>query len=357
MTSSGLNFANLTPSNGAVESLKELIFLAVANPEAIGGLVNFLPNQKSGKKVGFIGEFGLVGKAATGCEVTYGTDAIATSEKTWDLPEWQIAEKICASDLYNTLVKVALKKGTKVDDLTGTEYLDEVIEPRLELAIRKLILRLVFFGDKTITSSALQSGVSPDYFSVVDGFWKQIFTAVSAGSIERVAIAANTKTTKAAQRADILGAGVATGILDELIAAAPVKLRQQANGRIYITQALKDAVDADIRKNNKGSELQWESIFDGVQKAAYNGVEVVAVSYWDEVIVNYLANATNAGAYELPYRAIYTVQDNLLVGTESESEVADIEVFFDQKDRANYIFAKDTIGALVADDAMCVVAY
>ena len=82
MASAGLNFANLTPSNGAVRELGELVFLALADVESIGGQVNFLPSQKRGDKVGFVGEFGMLGVPASGCDPTYGNDLISTSEKT-----------------------------------------------------------------------------------------------------------------------------------------------------------------------------------------------------------------------------------------------------------------------------------
>ena len=62
MASTGLNFANLTPDNGAVRDLKQLIFLSVLGAERLGSMFNVLPNQKHGEKVGFIGEFGLLGK-------------------------------------------------------------------------------------------------------------------------------------------------------------------------------------------------------------------------------------------------------------------------------------------------------
>lgn len=81
MASTGLNFANLTPDDGAVKDLKRLIFLAVTDPESLGKIFNFLPKQKHGEKVGFIGEFGMVGKASQGCNPTFGTSVIATSEK------------------------------------------------------------------------------------------------------------------------------------------------------------------------------------------------------------------------------------------------------------------------------------
>lgn len=50
MASTGLNFSNLTPDNGAIKDLKRLIFLAVTDPESLGKIFNFLPKQKHGEK-------------------------------------------------------------------------------------------------------------------------------------------------------------------------------------------------------------------------------------------------------------------------------------------------------------------
>ena len=124
MASTGLNFANLTPDDGAVKDLKRLIFLAVTDPESLGKIFNFLPKQKHGEKVGFIGEFGMVGKASQGCNPTFGTSVIATSEKEWDIHEWEVAEKICYKDLEGTVAQVAMRTKTNIADLTGTEYPD-----------------------------------------------------------------------------------------------------------------------------------------------------------------------------------------------------------------------------------------
>ena len=109
MASTGLNFANLTPDNGAIKDLKRLIFLAVTDPESLGKIFNFLPKQKHGEKVGFVGEFGMVGKASQGCNPTFGTSILATTEKEWDIREWEVAEKICYKDLEGTVAQVAMR--------------------------------------------------------------------------------------------------------------------------------------------------------------------------------------------------------------------------------------------------------
>lgn len=184
MASTGLNFSNLTPDNGAIKDLKRLIFLAVTDPESLGKIFNFLPKQKHGEKVGFIGEFGMVGKASQGCNPTFGTSVLATSEKEWDIREWEVAEKICYKDLEGTVAQVAMRTKTNIADLTGTEYTDYILAPRLELAIRKMLMRYAWFGDKaadTVTDGGnLLDSIDPAYFTLVDGFWKRLFTLAAA---------------------------------------------------------------------------------------------------------------------------------------------------------------------------------
>lgn len=370
MASTGLNFTKLTPDNGAVRDLKELIFLAVTSNEKLGALFNFMPGQDDGKKIGLIGQFGLLGKSSTGCSPAYGNDLATTGEKTWAIKEWEIAEQLCYADLSATLAKVAMKKGTQVADLVGTDYVDNILLPLLEEAVTRTVLRLALFGDTAAstydsssnTSGTIKAGTSADYFKVTDGLWKRIFDGVAKGAgaegyINRVAVDANTKTTIALQKSAIKGAGIATGILDDLIASAPMQLRQAPDQVIYITQALADALNADIRSNNKGSDLQWDAIFNGVQEAKYNGITIRAISFQDEIIQAYLQNTTNTTAYDKPYRAIYTVKDNLLVGSESESEIAEIDAWFDKTTQKNYILCRDTLGTLIADENLIAVAY
>lgn len=180
MASTGLDFAKLTPDNGAVRDLRELIFLSVMDVDQLGALFNFLPNQEHGKKVGMIGEFGMLGKASTGCLPSFNQSVLAASEKTWDIAEWQISEQICYTDLRGTLAKVAMRTKTQVADLTGTQYIDEILEPRLSLAIRKMLMRFAWFGDKaadTVTNGGvLLDTVDKGYFTLIDGFWKRLFT-------------------------------------------------------------------------------------------------------------------------------------------------------------------------------------
>lgn len=356
MASSGLNFSNITPSNGAVQSLRELVKLAIYNPETLGSLVNFMPNQIDGKKLGFIGGFGMLGVSATGCNPTYGHDLVKTIEKTWSIKDFQIAEAICFEDIKNALVKEAAKKKTSVDDLTDTEYMD-IIAPLVEQAYKMTLLRLAFFGDTSLTSAGMKTSGHEVYFNFVDGLWKRLFDGVTAGTVKRVTVSANAQTTIAAQKSAIMGAGVATGLVEEMVINAPAVLRQQSGLRVYMSQGFADALTLDYRHNNKGSDLQWNALADGIKTTQYAGVEIVALPFWDAIIESELKNTTNANANMLPYRAILTIKDNLVVGSEGGDEVAEIDINFDARTRENTIFVKDTIGALIAQDDLAVVAY
>lgn len=352
----GINFESLTPKNGAVQDLAELIFLELQEDDKLGQLVTFMTRQENGKKLGFVGKAGLLGKKAKGCDPEYAKNLVQASEKTWTLEEWEIAEEICYKELENTIAEHFAANGSDMADLTSSDYMEKVVRPLLEQAIRDLIVRLVFFGD-TEAEGNLKAGVDAEYFNLFDGIWKQLFVAVTAGKTTRVSVEANTKTTVAAQYEAMRQPGAATGVLNSLIINTPMKLRTMADRVFIVTQAFADMLNLDIQENNKGSELQWESIFAGIQKSTYQGITLIAVPQFDEIIQDYLKNSTNADAYDKPFRVIYGAKGNFRAGTKSAETLADLQITFDKTDRKNYIYAADTLGALVLAEEYAAVAY
>ena len=357
MASSGINFEGLTPQNGALRELAELIFLTLQEEDKLGQLLVFMNEQRNGKKVGFIGKPGALGRKSQGCNPTYDNHLAPASEKTWDIAEWEIAESICYDDLAGTIAQHFAINGSDVADLTSSEYMEKVVRPLFEQAIQDLIIRYAFFGDKDIDSSALQDGVDAEAFNLIDGIWKQLFTGVTAGTTKRVTIEANTKTTIDAQYEAMKAPGAATGVLNDLIIKTPAKMRNLAGRRFIVTQAFADMLNLDIQNNNKGSDLQWETLFAGIQRTSYQGVELLAVPQFDEIIQSYLKNKTNADAYDKPFRVIYGSKDNFRAGSESKDNIAVLKAFFVEKDQTNYLLAKDTLGAMVVAEDYAAVAY
>lgn len=358
MASTGLNFSNITPDNGAVRDMAAVVMESILKAERIGGMFNVFPRVHDGDKLAIVGEFGLVGKAASGCTPTYGTDAISTGEKEWDICDWVVAESICFADLENTFVKYMLKSKTNIADVTSNDYMDEIIRPRLEEALYKMMFRLAWFADKnadtTANSGVLKVGTDKTYFNLTDGIWKQVFTIVSGDASRRVTISANSQATIAAQKAAMLTSGVATGIMNNLITSASPKLRQASRQVIYITQSFKDALDYDLQANNKGSELQWKSLFNGITETTYQGIRLVALPMLDEIIQTYEGTTT---AWNLPYRALYTDADNLLLGLGGMNDIADLQIWFDRTAQMNYLLARDQMGVLIAQNDLIEVAY
>lgn len=356
MASSGLYFTNITPDNGAVREINRLVFKDVLSADRIGSLLNIFPRVFNGDKLDLVGEFGLLGVANTGCSPEYGADTINTEEKTWDIASWQVAEQICWNDLVGTLVKYSMNSGTAIADLTANDYLDEVVVPRLELALMKMYIRLAFFADKdaetTANGGVLKVGVDKKYFNLIDGIWKQIFGIVTADASKRVTISANAELTKAAQINNIASQAVDT--LNDVIASASPALRQASDQIIYCTQSFADGLEAQLLASYYGSELHWESLFGGIREARYRGIRLRVLPIWDEIIQSYEGTAT---AYNLPHRVIYTTERNLALGVNGMDEFAELEIFFEQGTRLNKIYATDQMGAMVIDSNMIVTAY
>ena len=356
MASVGLNFANITPDNGAVRELSRLVFLEVLQADRIGTLLDIHRNVYNGDKLGLVGEFGLLGKAGAGCSPEYGNDAINTAEKVWDIKAWEIAEQLCYKDVEDTLVKYTLEKGTNIADLTENDYLAEVIVPRLELAMMKMYIRLAFFGDTNAAAVAsggvITNAADVPYFTLINGFFKQLYAGVTAGTTKRVTIAANAETTKAAQMNAI--SSQAVDVLNDMINNASPTVRQQSDQIIYVTQSFADGLEAQLLKTYYGSELHWESLFAGIRETTYRGIKVRVLPQLDEIIQSYEGTAT---AYNEPHRAIYTTERNLMLGVNGADEFARLRISFDETTLLNHIYATDKLGAMVLDESMAVIAY
>lgn len=356
MASVGLNFANITPDNGAVRELSRLVFLEVLQADRIGTLLDIHRNVYNGDKLGLVGEFGLLGKAGVGCSPEYGNDAINTAEKVWDIKAWEIAEQLCYKDIEDTLVKYTLESGTNIGDLTANDYLDEIIVPRLELAIMKMYIRLAFFGDKAAENVSdggiIKNGVDTSYFTLINGIFKQLYAGVTAGTTKRVTIAANSEATIADQINAINSQAV--DVLDDMIAMASPRLRQASNPVVLVTQSFATGFESQLLKTYYGSELQWQSLFAGIRETTYRGIKLRVVPMFDEIIQSYEGNGN---AYNLPHRAIYTTEQNLALGVNGTDEFAELDIFFDRTTRLNHIYATDKMGAMVIDESMAVIAY
>lgn len=348
------NILEFQVSNGAIQSLKELIKLAALPVEDIAKFIEIRGNVQNGQQIGWSGKIGNVGWSGGGCSPDYVKPEVLGLTKKWDMGEWTMPFELCYSDFENTIAEYALNHGTNVGDLTSTEIMTEVLIPAVAEALSKMYWRIVWFGDKDAKNVAgngvITDGVDVSLFNMTNGLFKQLFALPAA---QRTTISANTQTTRALQFSKLREEGVAIGIVEDMIMNANPALASVADAGIYMTKSLADALAADVRKVYKVI-MPWEVVFKGVQMSEYNGVKIYRCDMWDEVIQTMQNNGTKLN---LPHRAVYAAPSLLLAASPAANFVSDLDIFFDRKSRTTNIYAGGKIGALVGQDDLIQVAY
>ncbi|MCL1933948.1 MAG: hypothetical protein FWF53_09095, partial [Candidatus Azobacteroides sp.] len=196
MASTGQQYMDqFTISNQGITDLRELLFLSILQFGSINETMDVMTGIVPGSRLGGIGEMEPIGLPANGCNPHWNASKIATIEKLWELGAYEVAEKICYLDLEDTLVQFAMRTGSNRADLTGTDYMDVIVEPLLSKAMEKMIWRLFWFGDKAADNISngglITEGVNPDLFKICDGLFKRLFDITIANPLQRVTIAAN----------------------------------------------------------------------------------------------------------------------------------------------------------------------
>lgn len=347
---------NLTKDNGAVKSLRDLLVLTNFVDESLEQFFTFVQNVQNGQKLGWTGEMEDVGWAGAPCNPTYKDVTVQAAEKTWNIGQWSVPLKWCYEDFMNTIAEYALKTGTDIGDLTSTEIMDVIIYPALDLAIKRMFWRFIWFGDKeaqNVSTGQITDGVDVELFKPCNGFWKQLFAIGAANAGQRVNIAANSEASTAAQLSGIKTANVAIGIFDSLLENADPRIAAMEGAAIYCTKSLGDALTKDLKREYK-EILTWEQIFKGLDVTEYNGVMVYRVSIWDRFIQKYQNNGTKLN---LPHRAIYGSPKQLFVGSPANQIISDLEIWFNQDERVTKAYSAGRLGCLIGEDNLFQLAY
>ena len=348
-----INFNQFTLNNQGVTDLNKVLFTTAFAESNLFDTCTKQTGVKNGEKLDFVDNMGEVGKAGRGCNPTYESVTIQGIEKTWALGDWNFAKKICYSELENTIAKWALNEGTDKDNLTNTEFWNKIFLPLLNKAFTDFYWRSAWFADttaKTITDSGLiADGVDVNLLKMCDGLWKRLF---ALGSGQRTTIAANAESTYANQKSAIKVAGVALGILDDILSNADSRIA--ANGGILMmTNSLYQAFRRDYAQAYKDT-IPFMEVAEGVKLPTYDGIPVKPIMEWDTLIAKYENSTT---ALNAPHRAVFASPENLFVGTAAKDTLAEFDTTFDTITRYNYTYAASNIGTLIKEDALVQVAY
>ena len=322
--------AKLTPDNGAVKSLKDLLIATNFVDEELERFFTLRQNVHNGDKL---------------------------AQKEWAIGDWQIPLKWCYTDLQGTIAEYCLKTGTDIGDLTSTEYMDDIVMPALDLAIKRMMWRLIWFGDKdakaATSSGVITADVDVDLFKPTNGFWKQLFAVCTSNSAQHTTIAANSEASAALQKSKLREAGIAIGIFDEILDNADPRIAAMDGAAIFCTKSLGDALTRDL-KQKYNLILTWEQIFKGLDVTEYDGTTIYRVSIWDRYIQAYQNDGTKLN---LPHRAVFGSPKQLFVGTPANQLISELDIWFDHKDRMNYLYSTGKLGCLIGEDNLFQIAY
>lgn len=341
-----------------IESIRDAINKTSFDDESMPKFKKFVnvTNAKPDAPIALLGEHSDVGESGFGCNPTYKKASIDHDLKRWTLGDWRVPEYVCVDEIVGTMVEYALNTGTQVENLTDTE-IGTVYTDLLGKAIIRMIWRYAWFGDKaanTVSSGGvLKDGTDTKMFDTCDGLFKRIFDQMTENEEQLVSIEANTKESYAEQKSTMLAEGAATGVMDDLLMNADSRITSDSNAVVLMTKAFADALKRDI-KNKYKDNMEWTTIFDGFEMAKYEGVNIARVDVWDRIIKAY----ENTGSkLNKPYRLVYTNPRNLLVGTNANNLVSNLEIWFDKKERNNYWYAAGKIGTQLLEENLIMAAY
>lgn len=347
-----IDFSKFTFTAEQIRDINELVFDEVLRSPELNALHDMYSGIVYDKEIGFITGGGLVGKAGQGCNPEAQDFVINTRKVVWQPRDWEVIIDECAKDLDKTCAIYCKNLGIRAHDLTDTDYAAIVVRV-LSDAIKDMLYRIVWFNDTDATNVSdddtpgqITDGVDVEYFTIIDGLFKQLLTASTAHPELLVTITANSQATKAAQMSGMT-ADAAYQLLSDMYYKAPVLMRNSGNMRFLVTQSIADAYQQYL--TGKGIESTYRNLVDGVKSLKFLGVDVIPMPVWDVMIQSYFDQGSSKGYYK-PHRAVLIEKANTAVGTPSDGVLDTVDAFYDRKSRINRFEAADRIDAKILND-------
>lgn len=292
---------------------------------------------------------GLTGKVKADCAITTPSGTISATDKTWTPKFISDRFEMCYEDLMGTWMQWLLANGLSKEDMSNAGALASFTTEMIQDAMAEAIHRLVVFGNTAAVAGTGNSISSGDlaYFTPFDGWWKQGVAIAVADSTKRITVAKNSETTYADQKFDATDVTnqVVTGYLEDAYNNADFRLRSlPKSDLVYIcTASLVDQYKKE-RKKASGIDLAYNRVEQGFDTVQCGGIDVVEYNFLDRMIASYFNDGTG---FITPHRGILTTRANaanILVGTEQESNLSELEVGYDKYNKkwfADYGFMLD----------------
>lgn len=328
---------------------------AVVEKVFVQGELNQVHDIETGismqKQIVFVDNLDVGGEALTGCTpAEQGT--LTMTQKYWTPALVAGRYSHCANDL-NQLLKI-FRRAQKVEP----DYYDRIGSEEMGLLMAKIVDSLkVSISAKawlSDTAAAVQpggnftiAGFNAGLWNQFDGLWKQIF---ADGNIPRYTITENAGATYVLQA---LAAGESLNILQGMYEGADPRLLGDPNAQILVTRSIWDNYLAltETKEFNGGITSRLDN---GQVTMNYRGIPIILMNEWDRTIRKYQDDLT---VHFRPHRAVMTTPSNIPIGTLSETDLQNLESFYDKKDKTNYVDFGYFLDAKFGESYMASVAY
>lgn len=359
----GINVAGLTLNPIEVQDLQDFIVERVFTKpafEAIHG--RFETGVKMKQQIVFASQFGKMGlKKAGTCDRQTSAAVSTLTEKFWEPVGIEDTLVICEAEL-NGLFKAYYSKiqnYKQLYDITGSD-LEIFYAILVEEAITNLVWRAAWFGDTAVAASGaategLASAANVKFYDYFNGLWKQIFAAVTATTVKRVTITQNAIiTSKANQLA--LAAGAAKAYIRSVYDLSDSRLRSDPNAQFLVTRELYDNYKQGLE--DAGAAYDVSLTLEGLPMISYDGKKIVNMeTIWGLDAREDFENNSTDNVYYLPHRIVFTVPNNIPLGTLNESDLTELEQWFNRDERKNKTAFGFTLDSKLLEEYMITVAY
>ena len=324
---------------------------------------------KMKEQIAFASQLSKTGIKDSSCtRPNSGAKSIMT-QKYWEPVKIGDTLVHCQADV-NALFKAYFAKVqnyAQLFDITGTD-LEQFLGVLLTEAAMKAVFRLVWLGDTDVEEATATGGetavvagvVDADlvaFYDAIDGLWKQIFTAVTAGTIKKSTVvlsALNAESTTTLQTT--LTAGDAVLVFEDMWRLADTRLRSDANAQFLVSREIFENYRQYLQ--TKGENFTIDYTKDGLPSLKWNGKLIVNMeTIWDlNLRADFVADLDD-NLYILPNRAVLTVPANIPVATLNDNDMSELDVWYEKKERQMYTAYGFTLDAKVLEEYMIVVAY
>jgi hypothetical protein len=281
------------------------------------------------------------------------------TEKFWEPTKVGDTMEFSTVEL-NALFKAYFDKIQKYQDIynmEGTElekFLMEVFANSAQTAAN----RYAWLGDKAIAvsgaaASGLINAADVKFFDAVDGLWKKIFAAVTAGSVKRTTITKNAAATFALQE---LAAAECITIFRDMLKQADARLKADPTKVLFVSNSLFQNYVEYLQ--DKGTVYDITYTTEGFAELKWNGITVRNMELlWDLPLATHFEQTNAHAAGDKPHRALLTTPDNIPVATLNENDLDELKSKYEEYERFTWIAYGFTLDTQLLEGYMAVTAY